>query len=182
MTAPRVALLTGRSDPARTGLPEAQAAFLAAVTPPSAVAIRDGYPWTDGPPEIHVPIALAVWRNAVQWHAARTGAARAVVAARLAALRGGPLAIVTGSCGLDLLDCGWADGACGLVVALGPVMPSRPSWPGVRVITVVGRWDALSRACHRERPDICVPCGHMGYWSCPATQSAVAGALKAWAP
>jgi hypothetical protein len=182
VTAPRVVLLTGRSDPARTGLPAAQSAFLAAVTPPGAVAIQDGYPWSGAPTEeVRIPLALAAWRNAMQWHAARTGGARAEVAARLTALRGGPLAIVTGSCGLDLLECGWVDGACGLVVALGPVMSSRSSWLGVRLITVVGRRDALSRVCHRERPDIRVPCGHMGYWNCPATQSAVAGALKAWA-
>lgn len=182
MTAPRLALLTGRSDPARTGLPATQAAFLAAVTPPGMIAVQDGYPWAGGPPERPVPLALAAWRNALQWRAARTGAARAAVAARLATLGGGPLAIIAGSCGLDLLDCGGVTGAFGLVIALGPVMPSRPCWPGVRVITVVGRRDVLSRALHRDRPDFPVPCGHMGYWTCPATRSAVTGVLAAWAP
>lgn len=179
---PRVALLTGRSDPARTGLPEAQATFLAAVTPPGLVTVQDGYPWIGGPPEAPVPLPLAAWRNASQWRAARNGTARAEVSARLRALAGGPLAIVTGSCGLDLLQCGWVEGACGLVIALGPVLATRPSWPGVRLITVIGRGDLLSRALHRAAPDIRVPCHHMGYWTCPETRAAVAGVLRDWTP
>ncbi len=182
MTAPRVALLTGRSDPAHTGLPAAQAEFLAAVTPPGLAAIADGYPWIGGPPETAVPLPLAAWRNAAQWRAARSGAARAEVSERLAALGRGPLALVTGSCGLDLLHCGWVEGACRLVIALGPVMPARPVWLGVRLVTVVGRWDALSRVLHRAPPDIRVPCHHMGYWTCPATRRAVAKVLGDWSP
>lgn len=182
MSAPRVVLLTGRSDPARTGLPPAQAAFLAAVTPPGLVAIRDGYPWIGGPPEGPVPLVLAAWRNASQWRAARRGTPAAGVAARLRALGGGPLAIITGSCGLDLLQCGWAEGACRLVIALGPVTARRPSLPRVRLVTVIGRRDVLSRAVHRAAPDIRVPCGHMGYWTCPSTQAAVARALRDWTP
>lgn len=182
MSAPRVALLTGRSDPRRTGLPPAQAAFLAAVTPPAAVALADGYPWTGGLPERPVPLPLAAWRNARHWQAARSGAARDEVVVRLAAIRGGPLAIITGSCGLDLLACGWSEGTCDLVIALGPVMPARPTLPGARLMTVIGRRDGLSRALHRASPDLCVPCGHMGYWDCPATRRAVAGILQDWRP
>jgi len=182
VTAPRVALLTGRSDPVRTGLPQGQAAFLDAVTPPQMVPIRDGFPWTGGLPEQPVPLPLAAWRNMAHWCAARSGAARAEVSARLAMLGGGPLAIVTGSCGLDLLDCGWVPGVCGLVIALGPVRRRRPAWPGVRVLTVVGRRDGLARALHRERPDVSVPCGHMGYWTCDRTRDAVAGVLRDWRP
>ena len=137
--------MTGRSDPARTGLPEAQAAFLAAVTPPGMVAVKDGYPWIGGPPEMPVPLLLAAWRNASQWRAARNGAAQAEISARLHALGRGPLAIITGSCGLDLLHCGWVEDRCGLVIALGPVMAERPCWPGVRLVTVIGRRDLLAR-------------------------------------
>ena len=181
MSAPRIALLTGRSDPARTGLPPTQAAFLAAVTPPGAAAIRDGYPWEGGLPEGHVPLPLAAWRNAAQWRAARTCAARAMVADRLASLRGGPLAIVTGSCGSDLLACGWIAGICDLVVALGPVTRRRPPLAEARLETVIGRQDRVSRAMHRVAPDRRVPCGHMGYWTCPATRAAVADVLRALA-
>jgi hypothetical protein len=179
---PRIALLTGRSDPARTGLSQAQAAFLAAVTPPDMVAVADGYPWIGGPPEDAVPLPLAAWRNAVQWRAARSGVARAEVYTRLRALSGGPLAIVTGSCGLDMLRCGWLEGACDLVIALGPVMAGRPCWPGVRLVTVIGRGDLMSRALHRTAPDIPVPCHHMGYWTCPETREAVAAVLRGWTP
>ena len=182
MSPPRLALLTGRSDPARTGLPEPQAAFLAAVTPPGLVALQDGYPWIGGPPEAPVSLLLATWRNASQWRAARTGAAGAVVSTRLRRLGRGPLAIITGSCGLDLLHCGWEEGTCRLVIALGPVMARRPSWPGVCLVTVIGRRDLLSRALHRTAPDIRVPCGHMGYWTCPETRAAVAGVLRDWKP
>ncbi|ROU03909.1 hypothetical protein [Histidinibacterium lentulum] len=181
MTAPRIALLTGRSDPARTGLPPVQEAFLEAVVPPGMIAVGDGYPWTGGAPERPVPLPLAALRNAAQWRAARSGAARAEVSARLARLKGDPLAIVTGSCGLDLLVCGWVPGLCDLVIALGPVR-RRPAWAGVRIVTVVGRRDALARAFHRERPDIVVPCGHMSYWACPATRDAVARVLGDWRP
>lgn len=182
MSPPRVALLTGRSDPARTGLSKGQAAFLAAVMPPGMVAVQDGYPWIGGQPEEKVPLPLAAWRNASQWRAARNGSARAEVSARLRALAGGPLTIITGSCGLDLLHCGWVEGACRLVIALGPVMDRSPSWPDVRLVTVIGRKDLLSRALHWTAPDIQVPCGHMGYWTCPETRAAVAGMLKDWAP
>ena len=180
MNLPRVALLTGRSDPARTGLPPCQIAFLEAVTPSGIVAVRDGYPWIGGPAEGAVPLPIAAWRNATQWRAARSGAARDAVSARLRALAGGPLAIVTGSCGLDLLRCGWVAGVCHLVIALGPVMVDRPSWPGVRLVTVIGRGDMLSRALHRMPPDIPVPCGHMGYWTCRETQAAVSAVLQEW--
>lgn len=179
MTVARVALLTGRSDPARTGLAPAQAEFLAAVTPGHLDWVQDGYPWIGGVPEGAVPLPLAAWRNAVQWRAARSGAAREVVAGRLMAL-GGPVAIITGSCGLDLLRCGWVEGVCRLVIALGPVMGERPAWPGVRLVTVVGERDLISRALHREVPDIRVPCGHMGYWTSVETRTAVAGLLRDW--
>jgi hypothetical protein len=182
VSVPRVALLTGRSDPARTGLPAAQAAFLAAVTPAGMVAVQDGYPWCGGPAEQRVPLPVAAWRNAVQWRGARTGAARAEVSARLGVLRGGPLAIVTGSCGLDLLHCGWVEGVCHLVIAVGPVMPARPLWPGVRVVTVVGRRDLLSRMLHRAPADLRVPGHHMGYWTCETTRAAVARVLGDWTP
>lgn len=180
MNPPRVALLTGRSDPMRTGLPPSQAAFLEAVTPSGMVAVQDGYPWIGGPPEVPVPLPLAAWRNAAQWRAARSGAAQEAVATRLRALAGGPLAIITGSCGLDLLRCGWVAGVCHLVIALGPVMAERPVWPGVRLVTVIGRGDILSRTFHRTPPDIRVPCRHMGYWTCHETQAAVAAVLRGW--
>lgn len=182
MSPPRLAIFTGRSDPLRTGLPGAQAAFIAAVTPPGLVAVQDGYPWIGGPPEAPVPLLLSAWRNATQWRAARNGAARAEVSTRLRALGPGPLAIITGSCGLDLLHCGWEEGACQLVIALGPVMARHPSWPGVCLVTVIGRRDLLSRALHRAAPDIRVPCGHLGYWTCPETRAAVAALLKDWTP
>jgi hypothetical protein len=177
----RVALLTGRSDPSRTGLPPVQAEFLQAVTPPQLTAILDGYPWVGGAPEGPVPLPVAAFRNARQWRAARTGAARAEVAGRLQALGGGPLALITGSCGLDLLRCGWTPGLCQLVIALGPVMADRPAWPGVRLVTVVGQRDLISRALHRAAPDLRVPCAHMGYWTCPETRAAAAGLLQDWA-
>lgn len=181
MSAPRVVLLTGRSDPARTGLPEAQAAFLAAVTPPGAEALRDGYPWTGGAPERAVPLPLAAWRNLRAWRHAHTPRGARTVAARVADIAARRTAIVTGSCGLDMLAGGWERGACELVVALGPVTRTRPALPGARLTTIVGRRDLISRALHRAPPDICVPCGHMAYWTCPETRAVVAAVLAGWA-
>ena len=51
----RIALLTGRSDPARTGLPTGQSAFLAAMTPRGLVAVQDGYGWIGALPEAPGP-------------------------------------------------------------------------------------------------------------------------------
>ena len=183
MTAPRLAILTGRSDPARTGLSQAQSAFLAAVAPAHVQPVQDGFPWTGGVPERPVPLLAAAWRNARAWQGARRGASRAGIAPPLAALAAGgtgPLAIITASCGLDMLACGWREDLCQLVIALGPVTPGRPSWPGVRLVTITGQRDLLARSLHRPAPDIRVPCHHMGYWSCPATRRAVAGLLRDW--
>lgn len=182
MSLPRIILLTGRSDPARTGLPKAQLTFLASVTPPGMIAVQDGFPWIGGLPEEPVPLPLAAWRNATQWRRARNGAARAEVSSRLHTLRGSPLTIVTASCGLDLLQCGWLENVCSLVIALGPVTARRPSWPGARLVTVVGRADYLSRTMHRVAPDVSVRCAHMGYWTCHDTHAAVASILRGWTP
>jgi len=182
VTAPQVVILTGRSDPARTGLPPAQSAFLAAVTPPRATGLDDGFPWVGGPPEGHIRLPLAAWRNAVAWHAARTGKAGPDVAGRLEMLGDRPRAIITGSCGLDLLVSGWRPGRCKVVIALGPVTRRRPRLPGVAVTTIIGRWDGLSRLVHRDAPDVWVPGGHMGYWTCPKTRNAVVQILGRWVP
>lgn len=181
MIRPRVALLTGRSDPVRTGLPLVQRDFLTAITPRHMDAVCDGYPWVGGLTEGAVPLPIAAWRNAVQWRNARSGRVGEEVSARLLALGGGPLALVTGSCGLDLLAAGWVPGVIQLVIALGPVMARRPCWPGVRLVTVIGRRDFLSLGLHRARADISVPCHHMGYWACPSTRAAVAAILAGWA-
>lgn len=180
MSQPRILLLTGRSDPARTGLPPSQRAFLAAVTPPGAIAVPDGFPWIGGLPEAPVALPLAAWRNAVQWRRARMGTDRAAIAARLHGQKGGPLAIITASCGLDMLQSGWQEPICSLVIALGPVTARRPVWPGVRLVTIVGRADYLSRALHRVPPDIRVRAAHMGYWTCPETRAAAACVLQGW--
>ena len=181
----RVAILTGRSDPALTGLSSAQAAFLAAVCPPGVEPCASGYPWTpEALPERPVPLALATWRNSRQWRAARRDPAfGTALRARIAVLRqaSGQLALVTGSCGLDMLAAGWtvSDGPEVLVLALGPVTSVRPGLPGARVLTVVGARDILSVLCHRCAADHAVPCGHMGYWTCPETRRAVSGRLAA---
>ena len=181
----RVAILTGRSDPARTGLTRAQAAFLHSVCPPDACPLLSGYPWeADAVPEGVVPLPLAAWRNVRQWRAARHDPAfAAALRARIDVLRArsGQLALVTGSCGLDMLAAGWtkSGGSEVLVVALGPVARTPPDLDGARIVTVIGRRDGLSQLCHRRVADHAVPCGHMGYWTCPETRRAVSGRLAA---
>ena len=178
----RVAILTGRADPARTGLAPVQAAFLAAVTPSDAEALDTGFPFLpQALPEGPVPLPLAAWRNARQWRAARRGTI--AHGDRIGALlrASGRLAIVTASCGLDILAACWPGPAprTTLVLALGPVTRDRPHLPGARVVTLVGRRDLISRAMHRAPTDHAPPCGHMGYWTCPETRTLVADLLAA---
>ena len=68
------------------------------------------------------------------------------------------------------------------VLCVEPPFAGHLDLPGLRVVTVIGGRDLLSRALHRAAPDIRVPCGHLGYWTCPETRAAVAGALRGWAP
>lgn len=174
----RIAILTGRSDPDRTGLSVEQHGFLRAVAPKGTEIEPQGFPWqANAPAERHVPLPLAAARNLRVWVAARWSQSfQAEARAALSRLRDRDVRIlVTGSSGLDILATGWPGGPL-RVIALGPVR-ARPSLPDINCITVIGRRDHLSRGLHRAPPDHWVPGGHMDYWTCPDTQHLVADLL-----
>lgn len=176
---PRVAILTGRSDPGRTGLSYDQRAFLQAVLPPGFAADPQGYPFRDGAlPERNVALPLASYRNAKVWLGARLsrrfqGQARAAMG-RLG--ERGVQAVITGSCGLDILRAA-GESLPFRVIALGPVGPAAQE-----VTTIIGRRDWIARGLHRRAPDHWVPGGHMDYWACPETQALVRHALAGLRP
>lgn len=165
-----LAYLSGRADPQRPGLPERQVAFLKAVAAPDMYVVVAGWPFQEeSPQEGPVPLPLASWRSLRTWRQARRLAGE--TRDGLGRLGFGST-IITGSCGLDLLVAVGRLERVKTVVALGPVC-HRPSWPGVDLVTVVGTRDWLSRAMHHAPADVTVPCGHLGYLTCPETRSAV---------
>jgi hypothetical protein len=174
----RVAILTGRSDPGRTGLSTDQEMFLRAVVPDGLAPLPQGYPFIEGAlPERHVPLPLASFRNAKTWLGARLGQRiRAEAGEACARLRAaGCDAVITASCGLDLLVAGWPEVPLP-VIALGP---SGRSAGLPHLTTIIGRNDLIARALHGRAPNHWVPGGHMDYWSCAETEALVAGILAA---
>ena len=80
------------------------------------------------------------------------------------------LAIVTGSCGLQMANTAWPRLIVPSrldvhVLALGPVCLGPLKLPGARVTILQGGRDYWSRAFYRGRVDVRVPCGHLEYWS-----------------
>jgi hypothetical protein len=72
------------------------------------------------------------------------------------------LRIVTGSCGLQLLNCVWEElQGEAEVVALGPACFGRLRVPAE---VVLGDRDGWSRLFYRGRVDRRVSCGHLDYW------------------
>ncbi|MEL6572697.1 MAG: hypothetical protein AAFQ64_13615 [Pseudomonadota bacterium] len=165
-----LAYLSGRADPRRPGLPETQVAFLKAVAARDMHVLGAGWPFhKESPQEGPVPLPIASWRSLRAW-----ARARQVAGFTRDGLRrlGDGSTVITGSCGLDLLVAVGRLEQVKTVVALGPVC-RRPKWPGVRLVTVIGIRDGLSRAMHLAPADVSVPCGHLGYLTCPRTRSVV---------
>lgn len=137
---PRLAFLTGQSDPGRCALSPAQRAVLARLA-----AEADGielephnFPWpAAAPPWRAVPLLRASLANGRQYLAARRGALRDVDddqrAAAQTRLRDAPRTLLlVGSCGLSLLDALIAPFAAQerarlRIIAYGAVAPRWPS-------------------------------------------------------
>lgn len=170
----RIAILTGRSDPGRTGLSKDQLTFLRAVVPTDLEIEPQGFPWVEGAlPERDVVLPLAAWRNTAVWMSARLSPRFAQLArSALARMHArGARVVITCSSGFDILCAGWNGDPLNVFV-LGPVRPRQPL-PGANITTLIGRKDWLSRTLHRHDPDHWVPGGHMSYWTCPQTQAII---------
>lgn len=174
----RVALLTGQSAPRNTALSPEQVAFLARVAPAGFATLAHGFPFhaaCERAPYRRPSLALASLNNARQFIAAtRDAHFRAVLEARIGELlrqTSERLVVVTGSCGLELLNAAWtglpASTASVQVVAVGPACLGRLSIPAGRLTTVRGARDGWSRLLYRGPVDHEVGCGHLDYWTSP---------------
>jgi len=165
----RVMILTGQSSWRSARLSEEQEAFLDAMTPQGWTAVRAGFPYHSAMMvEAFEETSMigASWRNAAQM-AMSMGSRpyRAVVRQvlqRAMDTTRGRLRIVTGSCGLQLLNCVWEElRGEAEVLALGPACFGKLRVPAE---VVMGDRDGWSRLFYWGRVDRRVPGGHLDYW------------------
>jgi hypothetical protein len=185
----RLVLLTGQSVPSNTSLSPEQRTFLAAVAPPGVEPLAHGFPfhpiYASG--RYRRPsLPAASLHNAHQFIAAAVSRDfRAIIALRLDELMqrtSDRLFLLTGSCGLQLLNAAWpaltaARRARIEVVALGPASLDAIRVPRAQLTTVQGARDAWSRWLFRGPVDHRVPCGHLDYWTLRETIELVRGLL-----
>lgn len=182
----RTLLLTGQSSYATSALSPAQQDFLSSVAPPSAPPLYAGFPFHSRfveQPFLDVPLLSASARNAAQTLAALTsGRYRALVAERLQAAidaTPGGLRIVTGSCGLHLLNQAFprlrvSPPASLRVVALGPASFGPNRMP----LTVVqSHGDLWSRLFYHGPVHCRDGAGHLDYWLHASVRRFVRSAL-----
>lgn len=173
---PRIAFLTGQSDPGRCALSPAQRRVLAhlAEAAPDLDVIPHNFPWpAHAPPWRAVPLMRASLANGRQWLAARRGSLSAFGAEEIAMaqsrLRDAPRTLLlAGSCGLSLLDALIAtfDDAERMrlrVIAYGAV---ARRWPqGIVGTALRGDRDRIARwfGPHDGPAPRSLACGHLDY-------------------
>lgn len=196
---PRIAFLTGQSDPGRCALSPAQRAFLDALELPEAIErVPCNFPWDERtPPWRPVPLLRASLANGRQYLVARRGGFvhlphEAVRDARESLSRAPRTLLLVGSCGLSLLDALLAhrpddtpaamraseDDSATLrprlrIVAYGAVAARWPT--GIDGQHLRGRrdWVAACGAPRAAPPPQWVDCGHMDYLDQPALRALV---------
>jgi hypothetical protein len=184
----RLVLLTGQSAPSNTALSPQQIAFLHAVAPPGVEILAHGFPFlrsheTDIYREPWLVVAAV--NNARQYLAARFSRRfqdKIVVRLdELFAKTEETLLIITGSCGLRLLDAAWPrltrGGPPFHVIALGPASDGRLRIPQGNLTTVQGARDGWSAMLFHGAIDHRVPGGHLDYWTCDPTIALVRSLL-----
>lgn len=165
----QIAFLTGRSRPVSCALSPVQASFLERLAGRDRSLVPRNFPYFD-PPGSHrpVPLILASWRNGMDFWSSRWPEFRLRYQKPVQdLLLGAPKTVfLAGSCGLELLS------NLGLppevlrrvaVFAYGPVVRKPPS---VRLFSVQGRDDVLSR-WFRPAIDRVVDCHHLDYLESP---------------
>jgi hypothetical protein len=188
---PRIAFLTGQSDPTRCALSPQQSALLAqlAADAKGIDCVALNYPWRSNSEDWRpVPMWRASSANARQYLAARCGIEAALPAARAWLWQAPRSLLLVGSCGLSLLEAmlGDADDAAYArlrVIAYGAV---GPRWPrALQGHSLRGRGDWIARALG---PAGLLPsgvsqqlldCGHLDYLQRPQTRAAVLAAARA---
>lgn len=173
---PRIAFLTGQSDPGRCALSPAQQRTLDALAAGADDIERVplNFPWTaDTAPWRPVPLLRASLANGRQYLVARRGtlspfASRDIVAARAWLASTPRMLLLVGSCGLSLLDALLAPLDSGArarlcVVAYGAV---APRWPAhINGVQLRGDRDRIARwlgPVDGPAPQT-LSCGHMDY-------------------
>jgi hypothetical protein len=189
---PRVAFLTGQSDPGRGALSPVQRAALDALADGNDGIDFDPhqFPWDSAAGAWRpVPLLRASLANGRQYLGARRGMLHGVTPVQCAAARQHVLAaprtlLLVGSCGLALLDALIApfdDAACGRlrVVAYGAV---APRWPrGIDGVQLRGNRDRIAAwlgPVDGPAPQR-IAAGHMDYLDGEPSRNAVVAAARA---
>lgn len=186
---PRIAFMTGQSDPGRCALSPVQRATLDALVAQAdrIDPVAQNFPWhDDSAPWRPVPLLRASLVNGRQYLAARRGALHALSPAQCDAARARLLdaprtLLLAGSCGLALLDalCAPFDAtqrARLRIIAYGAV---GPRWPrGIDGLQLRGERDRI--AVHFGPTDGPPPrtlaCGHIDYLDSDASRAVVIAA------
>jgi hypothetical protein len=185
----RLILLTGQSSFVSSRLSPVQADFLTAVAPPDVEPLLLGFPYHaefDG--DVTEPgLAAASIRNALQfgWSLFSSQYQRSVARVLQILVRKTSVAlyIVTGSCGLQILQSAWPlivipESLRVRVVAVGPAMLRAGAQQADRIRAVQGHRDLWSRLLYRGRIEERCNCGHMNYWSSLEVREVVARILR----
>ena len=190
---PRIALLTGRSDPQRYALSPTQRAMLDQLAGHAEGIAFDphNFPWpVDSAPWRPVPLLRASLANARQYLAARRGAFQGLTSvqadhARVRLLAAPRTLLLVGSCGLALLDAliapfDHAQSARLRVVAYGAVAPRWPQRDGMPLDGVQLRGDRDRIAAwlgpRNGPPPQMIAAGHMDYLDHPPARDALLAA------
>jgi hypothetical protein len=192
---PRIALLTGRSDPQRYSLSPSQRTLLdqLAIQTEGIAFDPHNFPWpADSAQWRPVPLLHASLANGRQYLAARRGAFHGLTPAQADQARTRLLSaprtlLLVGSCGLALLDTliapfDHAQRARLRVVAYGAVAPRWPQRDGMPLDGVQLRGDCDRIAAwlgprNGPRPRM-IAAGHMDYLDHPPARDAVLAAAR----
>lgn len=192
---PRIALLTGRSDPQRCALSPTQRAILDQLATHAKDIFFDphNFPWpADSAPWRPVPLLRAGFANGRQYLAARRGAFHGLTPAQTDHARERLLAaprtlLLVGSCGLALLDAliapfDHAQRTRLRVIAYGAVAPRWPQRDGKSLDGVQLRGDRDLIAArfgpdNGPRPRM-ITAGHMDYLDHAPARDAVLSAVR----
>lgn len=169
----RLLLLTGQSNLRSSPLSSAQIDFLSSLAHLPIEVVLTGFPFDEAPiPSRPASLLEASFQNARQYLWARSDPVYARAVAQLlqpilaSASRG--ILLVTGSCGLQILEAAWphlqrAPGQQIEILALGPV-GSAPHFVGAGFSAVQGSADLWSRLLYHAPIAYETSCGHMDYW------------------